>query len=81
MNNSELSEQERLELALKNIYVGMAQLIEAAIPAINAAVVAFNQTVKGLQDAGVLNKNGKLESNDRPAWQSTHGPAQRKKGK
>ncbi|MER5350616.1 hypothetical protein ABT093_09820 [Kitasatospora sp. NPDC002551] len=77
---------EQREAALEQcarLVAHIQEITKAAMPALLAATeqlgTALGQVVRQLQDAGLLDANGKpTRPADRPAWQTPYGPPGRR---
>ncbi|KFG08121.1 hypothetical protein [Streptomyces scabiei] len=73
-------QREQLLRSVANVSAALRELVEACLPAVQAAAQQFAQITQALQAAGYLDEDGKpVKRPDRPAWQSPYGPAPRRR--
>jgi uncharacterized protein with von Willebrand factor type A (vWA) domain len=73
---------EQREQLLRNVaelHAAVDTFARALIPQLKAAAEAFTELGRHLQDAGLLDADGKFAAPDRPAWLSPYGPPQRRR--
>ncbi|MBP5883153.1 hypothetical protein QBA57_28695 [Streptomyces scabiei] len=73
-------QREQLLRSVAAVSAALQELVEACLPAVQAAAQQFAQITQALQAAGYLDEDGKpVKRPDRPAWQSPYGPAPRRR--
>ncbi|GGV68958.1 hypothetical protein GCM10010294_25230 [Streptomyces griseoloalbus] len=76
----QLTEEQREQL-LRNaaeVHAAIDRFARALIPQVQAAAKAFADLGRQLQDAGLIDADGKPTRTDRPAWQTPYRPPQRR---
>ncbi|MDX2552590.1 MULTISPECIES: hypothetical protein [Streptomyces] len=82
MTTPQLTDEQREQLlrSVAAVSAALQELVEACLPAVQAAAQQFAQITQALQAAGYLDEDGKpAKPADRPAWQSPYGPAPRRR--
>lgn len=78
----ELTDEQREQL-LRNVaevHAAIAKFAQALIPQLKAAAQAFTDLGRQLQDAGLIDADGKpTKRPDRPAWLTPYGPPPRRR--
>ncbi|MFD5266730.1 hypothetical protein [Streptomyces sp. NPDC058335] len=78
----ELTDEQREQLLnnVAELHAAITKFAQALIPQLQAAAQAFVDFGRQLQDAGLIDADGKpIARPDRPAWASPYGPPPRRR--